>query len=270
MSSIWTILVQQFQAVICRTDHITTDSANMISDAGPWDFSSILTIDLEVNIDAGGVQIITIESSLFADDTAATAVELASQVNALIVGGVAAADAEGHLIIASSTMGDPGSISVGGAAGTLLGFRDSTISGGAYDDVWGAPLPQADGTQEGESSRREHYPDTIRCQLDRADWGTRKLIAGGEHEQAVGIIVVKKDDLRSAGLLGSDGLPMFHVGDRVDKILNIDGGLEIDFPDPPGMWIQKIEPAGFGLAYFGTPEVNLFYLHVGKDRVVDR
>lgn len=266
MVSLFTSLIQRFQAVFYRTDHITTDSANVISDQETWDFSSIPTIDLEVDIDGGGVQTITLQRSLLADQGAATAAELVVQINSQLTGGVSIEDSKGRIIIVTNTSGDSGSVEVGGAAGTLLGFRSDEVSGGAYDDVWGAPLPQADATQEGEDARRELAPVMIECQLDRADWGTRTLTAGGEEEKADGILTLKKDDLVDASLLGDDGMPMFHVGDRLDRILKLDDELAIQFPCPPGMWVQKVEPAGFGLAYFGTPEINLFYIHCSKDR----
>jgi hypothetical protein len=269
MTSLFTSLIQRFQAVFYRTDHITTGSANAVSDVETWDFSLITTIDLSVDIDGGGSQTITLEAALLADSSSATAAELVIQINTQLTGGVAVDDSKGRIVIATSTMGDSGSVEIGGAAGTLLGFRTDEVSGGAYDDVWGAPLPQADNTQEGEDTRRELAPVTIECQIDRADWGTRRLTAGGEEEKADGILTLKKDDLASAGLLGSDGLPVLHIGDRLDRILQLDDVLAIQFPYPPGMWVQKVEPAGFGLAYFGTPEVNLFYIHCSKDRHVE-
>lgn len=262
-------MIQRFQAVFYRTDHLTTDKANVISAAGPWNFTGITTIDLDVEIDGGGVQPITLQSSLLADITAGTAAELVVQINTSLTGGLAVEDSEGRIIIVTNRIGDAGSVTVGGDAGSFLRFSSETAEGSVYDDVFGAPTPQSDGTQEGQETRRELAPVTIECQLDRADWGTRKLTAGGEEEKADGILTLKKDDLDSASLMGSDGSPMLHIGDRLDKILQIDGDVAIDFPNPPGMWVQKVETAGFGLAYFGTPEVNLFYIHCSKDRTVE-
>lgn len=269
MVSLFTSLIQRFQAVFYRTDHLTTNSANVVSLPETWDFSSTPTIDLEVDIDGGGAQTVTLDASLLAADTAATSAELVSQINAQLTGGVSIADSQGRVVIATNRMGDTGSIEVGGAAGTLLGFSSDAVEGGTYDDVWGAPTPRSDDTQEGEDSRRELAPVTIECQIDRSDWGTRTLTPSGEEEKADGILTLKKDDLSDLDLIGSDGKPIFHVGDRLDRILQLDGNLAISFPYPPGMWIQKVEPAGFGLAYFGTPEINLWYIHCSKDRNVE-
>lgn len=270
MVSLFTTLIQRFQAVFYRTDHITTNSANVVSYSETWNFSSISTIDLDVEIDGGGAQTVTLESALLADDTAATAAELVTQINAQLTGGVAVADSKGRIVIATNRMGDSGSVEVSGDARALLGFGSDAVEGGTYDDVWGAPAPRANDTQEGEDSRRELAPVTIDCQLDRADWGSRTMTPSGEEEKADGILTLKKDDLADAGLIGDDGKPIFHVGDRLDRILQLDGNIAISFPYPPGMWIQKVEPGGFGLAYFGTPEINLFFIHCSKDRNVEK
>ena len=270
MPSLFTALIQRFQVVICRTDTITTDKANVNSDPETWDFSGFATIDIEITFDAGGLQTITLDSSLLTDDSAATAAELVEQINATITDGLAFDDSNGQIVIASDTQGDSGSVEVGGAAGSYLGFLAEGVSGGAYDDVLGAPLPQDDGTQTGSARRRELAGVTLKCQLDREDWGKRTLTAGGESDKADIVIVLKKDHLTVAGLMGTNGLPTLHVGDRIDKILQLDNVVAMDFPHPPGMWINEVEPAGYGLAFFGVPEINLFYLHCSKDRTIEK
>ena len=269
MTSTWTSLIQRFQAVFYRTDHLTTDKANVVSVSGPWNFTGITTIDLDVEIDGGGVQVIPLDSTLLADITAGTAAELVVQINSLLTGGVSVEDSEGRIIIVTNRIGDAGSVTVGGDAGSFLRFSTETAEGSVYDDVYGAPTPTADGTQEGKESRRELAPVTIECQLDLSRWGPKKLTAGGEEEKADGIFTLKKDDIVSVGLMGNNGWPLLHIGDRIDRILDLKGNVAIDFPNPPGMWVQEVEPAGPGLAYFDTPEVNLFYIHCSKDRTVE-
>jgi len=269
MGSAFTRLIMKFRVVIYRTDTLTTDKANILSTPETWDFSTFPTIDLEVTIDAGALQTITIDSSLFDDPAAATAAEVIDQINAAIVGGFAIEDADHQIVLATDTLGNPGSILAGGAAGALLGFDTEEVSGGAYDDVWGAPTPTADGTQTGADSRRELAPITQLCQLDRQEWGKRTLTAGGESDVSDIVIELRKDHLEAAGLMGSNGLPLIHIGDRIDRILQRDGTVAMDFPHPPGMWVNEVEPLGYGLTYFGTAEINLFALHCKKDREIE-
>jgi len=269
MTSFYTALIQKFQAVFYRTDTITTNKANINGDPETWDFSPYPTINLEVTFDVGGLQTIAIDSSLFADPVHATAAEVVDQINALITNGFAVEDSEGQVIICTNTEGEGGSVLVEGPAGALLGFPAQEVEDGAYDDIWRAPLPRADGTQTGAGRRRELAGVTLKCQLDRDDWGDRTLTAGGESDKADIVIVLRKDHLATAGLMKADGLPKLHVGDRVDRILQLNGAIAMDFPVPPGMWIKDVEPAGYGLAFFGTPEINLFYIHCRKDREIE-
>jgi hypothetical protein len=270
MSSAFTRLIMKFYVVIYRTDTLTTDKANQLSTPGSWDFSAFPSWDLDVVIDGGAPQTITIDSTLFDNPAEATAPEVVDQINAEILNGFAIEDADGAIVLATNTLGDGGSVVIGGDAGGVLAFPTTEAAGGAYDSVWGAPRPTADGTQTGTDSRRELAPITQLCQLDRDDWGSRTMTAGGESQKADTVIVLRKDHLATAGLMGSDGLPLLHVGDRVARILQRDGNIAQEFDDPPGMWINKIEPAGYGLTFFGNAEIDLFYLHCSKDRETEK
>jgi len=269
MSSPFTHLIMKFQAVIYRTDTLTTDRANQASDPEKWDFSPYPTIDLEVTFDGGALQIITLDSSLFANAAEATAEEVIAQIEAAISDGFAIENGDHQIIVATNTVGESGSVLIGGDAGVLLGFQTEEAQGGAYDRIWGAPKPVADGTQTGAEGRRERAPVTQLCQLGRDEVGKRTLTAGGESDKSDFTILLKKDLLAAAGLMDDTGLPHLHIGDRIAKILQRNGAIALDFPDPPGMWITKVEPVGYGLTFFGNAEVNLFRLHVSKDREIE-
>jgi hypothetical protein len=71
-------------------------------------------------------------------------------------------------------------------------------------------------------------------------------------------------DLDNLSLLDSNGVPYIEAGDRLVRIENIMGEIEWAFPDPPGMWCSKVEPAGYGLE--ASPQFNLVYFHFKKDR----
>ncbi|MCP4568955.1 MAG: hypothetical protein GY841_15375 [FCB group bacterium] len=268
MTSFFTKLIMKFYAVIYRTDTLTTDRANLVSGTGPWNMSAQPSYTIDVTIDGGGVQNIVIDTTLFAVPSAATAAEVILQLGG-IAGGFAIENASYQIVIATDTIGDTGSVLIGGDGGALLGYSTEATNGGAYDDVYGAPLPTADGTQTGANSRRELAPVTQLCQIDRNDWGKRKLTAGGESEKADIVVVLTFDNLAAAGLIDSEGMPKLRIGDRVDRILRRDGTLDVEFPVPPGMWVNKVERSGHGLTYFGTAQTNLFYLHCRKDRTIE-
>ncbi len=269
MTSFFTKLIMKFNVVIYRTDTLTTDKANLLSSAGPWDMSALPNYTVDVTIDGGGLQSLVIDTSLFSDSAAATVAEVIAQLTG-ITGGFAIENANSQIVIASDTVGDSGSVLVGGDGGTLLGFSSEVTSGGAYDDVFGAPLPTSDGTQTGADSRRELAPVIQPCQTDRDDVGRRTLTAGGVYEKADIVVVLTNDNLVAAGLIDDEGMPKLGIGDRVARILRRDGTLDIEYPVPPGMWISKVERAGHGLTYFGTAQTNLFYLHCSKDRIIEK
>jgi len=258
----------KFFVVIYRTDTLTTDRANLLSEPGPWDMSAQPNYTVEVTIDGGGVQNIVIDTSLFSNPSQATADEVIDQLGG-ISGGFAIENADSQIVISTDTVGNLGSVLIGGDGGALLGYSSEAVSGGAYDNVFGAPVPTDDGTQTGADSRRELAPVTQLCQIDRNNWGNRKLTAGGESEKADIVIVLTNDNLSAAGLIDSEGMPKLRIGDRIDRILRRDGSTDVEFPEPPGMWINKVERAGHGLTYFDTAQTNLFYLHCRKDRTIE-
>jgi hypothetical protein len=107
----------------------------------------------------------------------------------------------------------------------------------------------------------------LRCQISGEGAGRQEIIPGGKEVHGNIEITVKTDDLTALGLLDSDNVPLLTAADRIDRLMRIDGTLERRFPNPEGMWINMVEPLGYGLAYFGTPQVNLYDLHCSKDRI---
>jgi hypothetical protein len=266
MTSPWTALIQKFDVVIRRVapDRIAVSSVETAQQT--FDFSGG-DADLIVTLDGGAPQVITIVAASLAVPGAATATEIAAQVDAALVGGEAYETADGSVVVATDTAGASGSVVVSGAAEAILGFSITDMSGGGYDDTFGAVRPHDDGTQHGQPGRRERAPVTIRCQLDLSNSGEQEITVGGKTVSINAAITVKTDDLVTLGLMDANNKPVFSVGDRIDRILRIDGSLERKYPNPPGLWIVRVEPLGYGLAYFGTPKVNLWDLHCSEDRI---
>jgi hypothetical protein len=134
----------------------------------------------------------------------------------------------------------------------------AAVSGGGFDDVFGEPLPVDDGSQLGASSRREFVADEIPCQLDRTpEWGAFRPTRAGKMQTDSITITLHMIDVENGGFRGADGLPVFKRGDRIESILQTDGTVAWTFANPPGLFIDKVQPAGYGLHTFGVSKINL-------------
>ncbi len=143
----------------------------------------------------------------------------------------------------------------------------ATDTAHGYDPILGGLIPTDDGTQEGASRRVEHAVDTLTCQVDRANWGEQRIDAGGQQEAVDIVLVLDRRELASKGLLRTDGRPRFNAGDKVLRIKTRDGVTQEEFPDPPGMIVNRVERTGFGLRAFGAPRFNLVTLFCAAPRM---
>ena len=261
-------LIQQFRVVIRQLDEELSAAASVAtSTIETWDFSGG-DEDLEVDIDGFGVQVLTLVSASFAVPAAATAEEVAAQLDPQMAGGTAYTTDLGAVVLGTDEIGDDGSIEItGGAANARLRFPTTEVDGGGYDDIFGGYKPISDASQEGQSPRREKAPVTLPCQLRRpGNWGGQVMSPGGSEERADLIIALHKPDLEAAGLVNSDNSPVFQAGDRIARIENKLGEVEEAFPNPPGLFIVDVERGGFGLNFGGVARMNLVSLHCSKNR----
>jgi hypothetical protein len=233
-----------------------------------WDFSSAASWTLLVSVNGGAAQTLTILRASFVDSTAATSAEVASQLDAGIVGGGSYALTDGRVaieadIISSSTT----TLRVaGGTANAVLLFPTTTETQSGYNDLLGGVRAVADTTQTGVQGRREHTIVTVHCQIDRSRWGEQDMTAGGVNEVAEIILTLDMRELESIGLTRVDGAPRFNRGDRLERIRTIRNVSVEAFPDPQGVRVEKVERAGHGLS-LTNPRPNLVYLHCARDRV---
>jgi hypothetical protein len=144
----------------------------------------------------------------------------------------------------------------------------AVVPGGGYDPDFRAPLPVNTGGGTGSPSRREKAAVSLRCQLDRTSWGDDIMSRSGHETLADIQIALHRPELEALGLLTADGVPAIYPGDRIDRIETLDGQLVERFPVPPGMYVYKIERAGFGLRVFGAPRFNLVILYCAPERKV--
>jgi len=263
-------LIFRFNVVLRLLDTTRTAASSIAtSNAGPFDFSAGDTV-LDVKVDGGATQNIDILEAYFADSSAGTAAEVAAQIDAALSGGESYPDAESRVVIGSDTEGDGSIVEVtGGTANAVLGFPVVEVAGGGYNDLAGGYVPIDDGSQSGQSPRREGEEVTLPCQLRRPrDWGSQFAGPGGSEERADVMIGLYRPDLEEIGLIDANGRPAIQLGDRVVRIENLDDDTEEAFPNPPGMWVYEVERGGFGLSFTGTSRFNLVTLHCRKDRMV--
>ena len=255
-------LIHEFIAVIRRLDTKATDAASVATGTQEtWDMSGV-PLTITAKVDGGGAETITFVTGDFVTDSAATADEIATRLDT-VTGGEAYVDATGAVIIGTSTTGSSGSIQVtGGTANSILIFPTVLVSGGAYDDVFGGTKRIVDGSLNGLDARRERPALNAPCQVDRNTWGEQRMGPGGKEVRADIVLVLERDWLVDNSLIDADGVPYIEAGDRVVKITTQGGTTMEAFPDPPGLWVHKVEPAGYGLT--ADPEFNLINLHCNR------
>jgi len=262
----FSFIIMRMLATFRRVAPALTASSSVVSqESATFDFSGG-DADLLVAVDGGAPQTVTIHVAGMAVPAAATADEVATEIAAGLVGGTSYVTAADEVVVATNTVGAGGSVQVtGGAANAILAFPTAEVDGGGYDDVFGALRPVQGASQAPQGSRREYPAVTLPCQVDRNTFGDERLGAGG-HETSRGIvIVVERTALAAAGLIRSDGTSMLQVGDRLVQVTDTGGNVQEAFADPPGVWITRVERAGFGLALAGG-QWNLIYLHCEETR----
>lgn len=141
----------------------------------------------------------------------------------------------------------------------------AAVAGGGYDADFRTLVPVRDGSQAGASSRRELAELRVPCQVQRKVWGEDRPQAAG-HEIAYDMnLILHWPDLERLGLVEADGRAPFAQGDRIAALERLDGTVEEDFADPPGLYVVEATRAGHGLACFGSPRFNLLFLHCRFD-----
>jgi len=233
----------------------------------PWDLSVAASWTLTVVVNGAPAQTLTVLRSALAVPTAATAAEVAAILDAALVGGGAYALADGALALEADPAVAPATATTirvtGGTLNAVLLFSTTTEQQAGYNDLLDGPTARDDGTQSGVDPRREHALVTVRCQVDRANWGEQRMTPGGTFDVAEIVLTLDMRELERRGLTRADGAPRFSRGDRLEKIRTIHGVSVEAFAD---VRVENIERAGHGLS-LTNPRPNLCYLHCTRDRV---
>ena len=138
----------------------------------------------------------------------------------------------------------------------------AVVAGGGYDPEFQVVRRTRDGSQLGASSRVELPGVMVPAQIMVKAWGGNQPRPTGHEDDFDLSLTLHRMDLERLDLIDpTTGQPMLTMGDRIGGIYRLDGVLVELFPDPPGMFVVETERAGVGMAAFGTPELNLLYLH---------
>lgn len=263
-------LIQKMKIRVRRFSPVRTNCASLMSSPGPFDLQGIDWL-LNVSIDQGAFQPVDILQSSFTNPSNISGTEMAAVIDGAITGGESYTNSEGAIVVGTKTQGENGAIEISGISVTeLFGFKVITSIGSGFDDVFGGVKPVNDGTQGGTTRLREHEPVIVVCQVDRNNWGMRKMSPGGYEEQRKIVFTLERKRLSANGLIDDRGAPKINIGDRVSELLDMSGNLVESFDDGNGLWIHHVGRAGHGLKAFGNRTNRLYYLECSEDRVTGK
>ena len=131
-------------------------------------------------------------------------------------------------------------------------------SASQYDDDFREPvLSDPDSNRVGKRVRPELTVVSIPCQIRARDFQGLRMMASGDAPSSELILILHFDDLERLSLVDVDGNAALIPGDRLNSITTMTGVVEATFKTPPGLYLQKAVPRGWGLNMGGTPRRNL-------------
>lgn len=136
---------------------------------------------------------------------------------------------------------------------------EATETAGRYDeDFREISKIDTDGDGIGDTGRIEHAEDTIDCQLGGRAFEQLQMVALGNNPQSDMILWLFIPDLEAAGLIDpTTKRCLIGVGARLVKIENKQGELELEIPNPPGLYVTEARLSGPGLNIV-SPKANLY------------
>lgn len=127
----------------------------------------------------------------------------------------------------------------------------ATKVAGGYDPIFKEPVPtRVNPGKVGEVRKdgmQRRPPIKVRAQMERGPFMALAMQASGNVAQSSLRGVLHRRDLEKGGLILPSGAPDFHVGDRLIARYTLLGKLIAKEPDPPGLYVTQVQPAGEGL-----------------------
>jgi hypothetical protein len=96
--------------------------------------------------------------------------------------------------------------------------------------------------------RRELPPIRVPCQIEPEAFETLAMTAAGNAPRSAMTLVMHLADLEALGLVdGATGNLRIGINDRLAAAFDRHGRQVFTAPDPPGLFVTEVRPAGFGL-----------------------
>ncbi len=119
-------------------------------------------------------------------------------------------------------------------SGYDIDFREPIIIKANVDDVKGEAL-------------REETCIRLRCQIEDSVFEAVRQVLGGTSPNSKMTLVFHFKELEEKNLIDENGRAMIRLHDRLRAIYDCTGKLIETIPDPPGLFINDVTPAGFGI-----------------------
>lgn len=136
---------------------------------------------------------------------------------------------------------------------------EATETAGRYDeDFREIRRVDTDNDGIGDEGRIEHAEETVDCQLGSRTLEALRMAALGNVPQSDMILWLFIPDLEDAGLIDATTKRcLVTIGTRLVRIENRLGELELEVPNPPGLYVTESRLSGPGLGMV-APEANLY------------
>lgn len=131
-----------------------------------------------------------------------------------------------------------------------------------FDPIFKEPIPQRSSAGTVDEKRldgmKRRQPIKVHAQMERGPFMATNMQAAGNVASSNLRAVLRRSDLAKRGLILPTGAPDFHVGDRmIATYTRLGKPIQKPIPDPPGLYVTQIQPAGEGLG--GTQNLVVLY-----------
>jgi hypothetical protein len=134
---------------------------------------------------------------------------------------------------------------------------EGPLSGGYDPDFQEPVLVDSDDDGLGLSTRREHPPVRLPCQVEAKVFDELQMAAAGNTPDTTIELLFHFRDLEHQGLVDQEsGQALIHPGDRLAGLYDAAGTLVFTVTNPPGLFVREARPLGFGLGR-SRPQRNL-------------
>lgn len=127
-----------------------------------------------------------------------------------------------------------------------LDTNATRVASGYDDDFREFERVDSDGDNIGEDQRVNKSDITLMAQVSTRTFEREEQAPHGRLDETPNLeLTFHFRDLKSAGLVESDGRAKLVPGDLLVRVEDLAGNVMHTFPDPPGMYLVAARPSGF-------------------------